>query len=220
MNRFYKDLKFSILFSFTLTAIIFGVGFYACGVAHAMSRKQPVAISTPTPTPSASPTGTPEVLPNELRYSYKCAETCTAKEVATVARVETLIQKFIDSKCFEDAWHSFKRIEQSNGLNADGIIKKVRESSVKNIPLVFYWPTWRQSKSVIGYTYEGSPEIYLNRSFRQASYWNDWAEASNEFHETLHKIGFDHDFKVTERRPYSVPYLGNRAVEFCEGKIY
>ncbi len=182
----------------------------------AYAKKKPYEAPSPTPQPTVvvdqGESGKP-------RYTFKCDSTCTKDEVKRLAETEVLIQKFIDSKCFDEAWLSFKRLEQTNGLKNQGIIDKVRSSSVKNIPIIFYWPTWRQSKNVIGYTYEGSPEIYLNRNFRLDNTWTVWSEASNLFHETLHKIGFDHDYNATERRPYSIPYRGNRAVEMCEGKI-
>ncbi len=192
--------------------------------SHAYSKKRSTidsqTVSTPT-TPKPSPS--PEVIPSpdpggEKRYTLKC-QSCTSAEKIRIAKVEDLLKTFIESKCFEDSWRSFKRIEQTNGLDADAIIWKVRLSEVKDIPIVFYWPTWKQSKNVIGYTYPGQPEIYLNRTFREDNTWTVWSELSNEFHEILHKLGFDHDFKATERRPFSVPYRGNRVVELCEGKI-
>lgn len=184
------------------------------------SRKRPVELPTPTPVASPSPISDPApVRVGEYNFTFKCSSTCTVGEVKRITETQELIKKFIDSKCFDDAWLSFKRLEQTNGLKNQGIIDKVRSSSVKDIPIIFYWPTWRQSNNVIGYTYPDQPEIYLNRSFRADSTWTVWSEASNLFHESLHKIGFDHDFNSTERRPFSIPYRGNRAVEYCEGKI-
>lgn len=185
--------------------------------SSAYSRKR---VPEPTPTPVVAVTPSPSPVDSEKpHFSFKCASTCTSAEVKRIAETQTLIEKFINSTCFDEAWLSFKRLEQSNGLKNQGIIDKIRNSQVKDIPIVFYWPTLFQSKSVIGYTYPDSPEIYLNRSFRTSSSWTVWSEASNLFHESLHKIGFDHDYNATERRPYSIPYRGNRAVEMCEGKI-
>lgn len=197
-----------------ISLLLLSLSLYSTALGY--SSKRPVEV--PTPTPIVTPSSTP-VQSGDIHFTFKCASTCTSAEVKRLAETEALIEKFIDSACFDTAWLSFKRLEQTNGLKNHGIIDKVRSSSVKNIPIVFYWPTWRQSKNVIGYTYPDQPEIYLNRSFRADSTWTVWSEASNLFHESLHKIGFDHDFKATERRPYSIPYLGNRAVEFCEGKL-
>lgn len=183
------------------------------------AKKHPAPTPAPVASATPSPTATPAIESGKPRFTFKCGSGCTTAEVKRIADTQALIQKFIDSKCFEDAWLSFKRIEQSNGLKAQGIIEKIRAASVKDIPIIFYWPTLFQSKSVIGYTYPDQPEIYLNRRFRNDTTWTVWSEASNLFHESLHKIGFDHDFNATERRPFSVPYLGNRAVEMCEGKL-
>lgn len=177
------------------------------------SKKRPIEVPSPTPTVSPTP-----IESQKINFTFKCASTCTKDEVKRIAETQDLIQKFINSKCFDEAWLSFKRLEQSNGLLNQGVIDKIRSSQVKDIPVIFYWPTFFQSKSVIGYTYPDQPEIYLNRRFKTSS-WTVWSEASNLFHESLHKIGFGHDFSATERRPYSIPYRGNRAVEMCEGKI-
>ena len=151
-------------------------------------------------------------------YTIKCQQ-CTEAEKLRMAEVEKLQTRVIADKCMDEAWASFKRIEQSNGLDGAGIVKHIRSSGIKDIPIIFYWPSFWQSKKVIGYTYSGSPEIYLNRTFRTSNKWSVWAELSNAFHELLHKLGFGHDSKATARRPFSVPYLGNRAIEYCEKKL-
>jgi hypothetical protein len=60
------------------------------------------------------------------------------------------------------------------------------------------------SRNVIGYT---SPDIQwqfiYNWFFKQSS---TKEIAGNLFHEWLHKIGFDHDFRNNSFRPHSVPY--------------
>lgn len=66
----------------------------------------------------------------------------------------------------------------------------------------------KTNSRVIGYTYPmvDTQYLYLN-----------WAKmltavelASNMGHEWCHKLGFEHDFKSTRLRPYSVPYgIGN-----------
>jgi hypothetical protein len=73
-----------------------------------------------------------------------------------------------------------------------------------HLDLALYSPPWYKKWSVVGYTYPGKPRIYLNRN-----YFNSYtiAEiAANLAHEWTHKLGFDHDFDRTARRPYSVPY--------------
>jgi hypothetical protein len=63
---------------------------------------------------------------------------------------------------------------------------------------------YNQRSSVIGYTSETTRWIYLNWY-----HYVDFADediADNLVHEWLHKLGFDHDFNSTARRPSSVPY--------------
>lgn len=61
-----------------------------------------------------------------------------------------------------------------------------------------------QKSSVVGFGYPGQPQIFLNSKFFELY---DIAQvAGNIAHEWTHKLGFDHDYKSTARRPYSVPY--------------
>lgn len=57
---------------------------------------------------------------------------------------------------------------------------------------------------VMGYTRPSSKRIWINTKFFNR---NSPAKiAANLTHEWLHKLGFDHDYKTTKRRQYSVPY--------------
>lgn len=196
-----KSLKYLIIFSF----LIMGA-----------ARKAPVIAPSPTPAQS-----TAQVNSSVDHFSYVC-KSCTANEKLSIIKMEALLNKIVFDQCFDDAWKSFKRIEQAEiggkKLNAQSIIDSFRSAKLEPIPLVFYTPGVFQSKRVIGYTIPGEPEIYLNRNFRYSSSWTTYSEASNILHETAHKIGYAHDFNATERRPYSVPYLSNRVAEYCESK--
>lgn len=58
--------------------------------------------------------------------------------------------------------------------------------------------------TVLGYTYPRSKRIWMN-----SKYFNRHTPgkvAAHLVHEWLHKLGFDHDYKRTHRRKYSVPY--------------
>lgn len=78
---------------------------------------------------------------------------------------------------------------------------------------VFITVDRRNKKGVIGYTYPNTKWQYIY-------HWvlNSWGVneiAGNIAHEWCHKIGFDHDFKRTAIRPYSVPYaIGYFVSEF------
>ena len=148
-------------------------------------------------------------------FSYQCLD-CSVDEQGRLARAQGIIFMCMSMDEFKSDLESFKRIEQDNGIK--DIASFIRDNGINGIQVRFYWPRWYQSKNVVGYTSANDPVIYLNKAFRGKS-WNDWAEASNLFHETMHKIGFEHDFKATERRPYSVPYLANRVIEKCEARF-
>ena len=106
-------------------------------------------------------------IPNGDLFTYVCAN-CNTSEKAMVPKMQAMLNELVKSKCFETAWLSFNRIEQSelNGkvLTKLGVIEAFRTNPIKNIPLFFYTPTLLQSKKVIGYTVSGEPTIYLNRS--------------------------------------------------------
>ena len=86
------------------------------------------------------------------------------------------------------------------------------DDHVANLDLVLYTPPWYKKWSVVGYGNPGQPEIFMN-----SYYFNSFTLADiagNMAHEWCHKIGFDHDFNRTSRRPYSVPYaIGDLVVK-------
>lgn len=77
--------------------------------------------------------------------------------------------------------------------------------------------SWFQRK-VVGYTTPSSDTITTNRRFFSGF---EAAEVAGHLaHEWLHKIGFDHDFNATARRPQSVPYeLGELVERLAKGPL-
>lgn len=75
-------------------------------------------------------------------------------------------------------------------------------------------------RGIVGYTYATVLTVFTNTRFFDSEdlspeYHHRKQSGSNLLHEWLHKIGFDHDFYSTERRPFSVCYQGNRIYEEC-----
>lgn len=68
----------------------------------------------------------------------------------------------------------------------------------------------KNRRGVIGYTYPNTPFQYIY-SWVLKKYTPEQI-AGNLFHEWLHKVGFNHDFKATRNRPYSVPYACGKFV--------
>lgn len=113
-----------------------------------------------------------------------------------------------------------------SGLNNSGILDRVMAGAELLDPDVdqecdlyvkIYFPSWFKKWSVIGYGYAGERTIYCN------GYWFDRmtiAEiAGNLAHEWCHKLGFEHDFRATNRRPNSVPYAIGELVEHYAQKF-
>ena len=60
------------------------------------------------------------------------------------------------------------------------------------------------NNSTVGYTYPNTNRIWVNDKFFAVNSLGK--VAANVLHEWTHKIGFDHDFKRTTRRNFSIPY--------------
>lgn len=60
------------------------------------------------------------------------------------------------------------------------------------------------NNSTVGYTYPDTNRIWVNDKFFAVNSLGK--VAANVLHEWTHKIGFDHDFKRTTRRNFSIPY--------------
>ncbi len=77
--------------------------------------------------------------------------------------------------------------------------------------------SWFQ-RNVVGYTTESSDTLTTNRKF--FSGYDATEVAGHLAHEWLHKLGFEHDFKATARRPDSVPYeLGELVEKLAKGPL-
>lgn len=108
-----------------------------------------------------------------------------------------------------------------NKATNEEIYKHIMRGNVESehqidLLLEFYY-SWR---NVVGYTYPNSEKIYLNRKYfgstdDRAKYHHRKMAGSNLIHEYSHKIGFDHDFRNTARRKYSLSYLLNDIYEEC-----
>jgi hypothetical protein len=89
------------------------------------------------------------------------------------------------------------------------------EDAVATLSLILYKPPFWKKWSVVGYTYPGNYPIHTNKY-----YFNSFTPAQvagNLTHEWLHKIGFDHDFNRTARRPHSVPYaIGELVIQLAK----
>ncbi len=91
------------------------------------------------------------------------------------------------------------------------------EDSVANLELHLYTPAWYKKWSVVGYGYPGQANIYMNWYYFNS--FNSAQIIGNLVHEWIHKLGFDHDYGRTARRPCSVPYaIGDIVARLGGGK--
>lgn len=84
-----------------------------------------------------------------------------------------------------------------------------------NIDLTIFNP--KPFQNVIGYTYPDTMRQWINR--KSFNFLSDSQVQGNIVHEWGHKLGFDHDYKVTKRRPFSICYQLNKIVEYCHAVL-
>lgn len=81
---------------------------------------------------------------------------------------------------------------------------KERGSIIDNEANIFLKIDRSVHRGVIGYTYPNTKWQYVYSWFIDSS--SSQQIAGNLAHEYCHKLGFDHPFKSTSLRPFSVPY--------------
>ncbi|MBN22981.1 MAG: hypothetical protein CL678_16975 [Bdellovibrionaceae bacterium] len=129
-----------------------------------------------------------------------------------------VFETVINSEEFKEAILNFtyngkKEFVDNNGMTnqevydtimrgAEGYLNEPNHQA--DLDLQLYWARWWKKWRVVGYTYPNTSRIYMNKYYFNVFTPSD--VAGNMAHEWMHKIGFDHDFNRTARRPYSVPY--------------
>jgi hypothetical protein len=118
-------------------------------------------------------------------------------------------------------------IAHSNKL--EGELSKWKNASPEEIylqlfPITLHLNTYYTRSDVYGYGYAGDNQIYINTKYLSQYSAHNMLDlmmiGSNLLHEHGHDCGFDHDFKVTARRPNSIAYILNRAYQRAFRKIY
>ena len=132
----------------------------------------------------------------------------TEKEKEKLAAYIPVMNNTIASKCFSDFLTSRNMIKTSN-KTAEQVIHDLRTRQVE-VHLIAYY---KRFSKVHGYTYPDVNKIWLNRKYHSSA--SLCSEASNLGHELSHKLGYGHNYKATQSRPFSVPYTINAAFTFC-----
>jgi hypothetical protein len=106
-----------------------------------------------------------------------------------------------------------KSYAQNGGLSNQQIYDVIMsgKETIGGVPdgrMDLHLESYYEDSITIGYTYPWTNKIYVNRKFYD--HYSPEDIAGNLMHEWLHKLGFQHDSKRTERRPFTVPYaIGN-----------
>jgi hypothetical protein len=134
----------------------------------------------------------------------------------------SLIRKVITSPEFKDrilnhTYEGKKTFVDGQGLSNAEIYRKIIEGAEKmgrntpdgvmNVELELY----HSPSKTIGYTFPDTNRIWMN-----TKYFNRYTPvkvADNLMHEWMHKLGFTHEMKYSERRNYSVPYAIGYLIE-------
>ncbi len=148
------------------------------------------------------------------KAGFICDADCTDKEKTKLASAEILVNKVFQSECFEKFFLA-RELEQKylNGKSNQEILNKLR-TTVLAVPVHYYY-SW---KGVVGYRQPPKPDIYFNRKFHNN--FDTCNTASNAAHEWSHSLGFEHDFKATATRPFSVSYSINAGFDKCCSLVF
>lgn len=205
------------------------IGSWLSRLFHPNRASTPPALSKPTPPASTTPVDTFE--PSApMRVSLGQVSGYSATERAKLDEATGLLAKVLNSREFRDGvlnatfngrpgfagdartpaeiYATIRAGQENYTVAADGEVDLNLE--LKNF-------SWFQ-RNVVGYTTESSDTLTINRSFFSA--YTPAEVAGNLAHEWLHKLGFEHDFKATARRPDSVPYeLGELVERLAQGSL-
>lgn len=139
----------------------------------------------------------------------------TAQGRRKIASAADLIKQVVASEQFKNKvlnhrYNGVRQFANNNGLSNKQIYNKILTAAEKlkptrdnemDLDLELYTDN---NSNTVGYTYPNTNRVWMN-----SKYFNQNSAAlvtTNMMHEWLHKLGFDHDAKVTTKRPYSVPY--------------
>ncbi len=148
----------------------------------------------------------------------------SAVDQAKAYRSVALLEKVLNSPEFQlrvlhFSWNGQEQFADNGGLTNQQVLAKLLDRPVELDVTLYSAPIWKRlllKDGVVGHTGPGTPRTWINRKFFRRFTAADIA--GNFAHEWLHKLGFDHDFNRTLKRPYSVPYgIGELVSELASG---
>ena len=148
-------------------------------------------------------------------------------DLSKVKEALGLLERIFNSDLFETSVLNFefdgkKQFANNNNLTNEQIYQTIMngretytqvDDHVAQLDLNLYTPPFWKKWSVIGYGYPGQPEIFMNHYYFDS--FSIQQIAGNIAHEWMHKLGFEHDYRATAQRPFSVPYaIGEMVIKF------
>ena len=179
----------------------------------------PLPIPNPIPNTPAETGG----LPHEVSlFDANVALTkFNSQDEAKVMTAIELIKRVIKSEEFrkrviEFSYAGKRGFVDNQGLSNEQIYQKLIEGSETLDPVVDHemdldLELYYSRRSTVGYTYPDGLKIWMNTKFFNA--YNPAQVAGNIFHEWSHKLGFEHAFRYSDSREFSVPYALGYLVE-------
>jgi hypothetical protein len=204
------------------------------GDAHAFGSRRSSAGSTGTvSTPSAPVVEAPVEQPSNQDTStggvivvINSATNFNSDQLAHLEASRALLERIVNSEEFKQRVLHFnfngqEAFYQNNGLSnlqiynkimaaAEELPKMTAANQTIDLTVQLYTSSWF-GRNVVGYTNPDTSTIYMNTYFY--NYATPGGTASNMMHEWMHKLGFDHDYRSTTNRPYSVPYAIGDIIE-------
>lgn len=143
----------------------------------------------------------------------------TKTDQAKVYKAKAMLEHIMNSKEFKQRIVNFtfkgkKQFHDSNGMTNTEIYEHIMtgeevlmpaSSGIMNFDLTLYKSKNPWSK-VKGYTLPDTMRIWMNKKYFRRTSWTPVNVAGNMAHEWVHKMGFGHDYKHNQDRPYTVPY--------------
>lgn len=175
--------------------------------SESFSRKK----SSPVYVVEASPTPTPIVVDKKGVEFIPVKNYSTTTEKQIILKAAAKLDETIKSDCFAGFIKNRKMI-QTKGKSSEEVLQDILSLS-GDVPVVMYY---RRFGTAIAYREPPSKTINLNRRvFTQDTPLCDWASTMG--HESLgHSLGnYDHSYKWTKERIYSVPYSIGEAIDHC-----
>jgi hypothetical protein len=145
----------------------------------------------------------------------------TAAQSRKLDQAIAITNQVINGPEFKSRVLAFKYLGKSGFAQANGLTnaqvydilmsgaeifpKKTGADQVADMLVTIYTPPWYKSfSSAVAFTSTSDAYLHIYNKYYNSSALSDLS--ATLMHEWTHKLGFDHDFNSTARRPFTVPY--------------